>query len=121
MSTWMALYFELKPGHEEAVEEIFKNSGRPDHEVKDDQGNVVGKHWRTLVFVGQGKACRVIEVDGDLIAVSRHMARQDEVVELEALLEEHLAQPRDMTTPEGAMTFFMKAGMRCVLNRHADD
>lgn len=120
MSTWMALYFELKPGHSDAVEELFKNSGRPEHDVKDEDGNVVGKLLRTLVFVGKDKACRVIEVEGDMMAVSRHMARQQEVVELEAQLEEHLAQPRDMTSPEGAMQFFMNAGMRCVLNRSAE-
>ena len=119
MSTWMALFFALKPGHEEAVEELFKNSGRPEHEVKDESGAAVGKLLRTLVFVGQEKACRVIEIEGDIMAVSRHMAQQQEVVELEAQLEEHLAQPRDMTSPQGAMEFFMKAGMRCVIDRSA--
>ena len=119
MSTWMALFFALKPGHEDAVEELFKNSGRPEHVVKDDDGNQVGMLLRTLVFVGQGKACRVIEIDGDIMAVSKHMSQQDEVVELEAQLEEHLAEPRDMTSPQGAMEFFMKAGMRCVIDRAA--
>jgi len=116
---WMALFFELKPGHEDAVEELFKNSGRPEHDVRDEDGNVVGKLLRTIVFVGKEKAVRVIEVEGDIMAVSRHMSRQQEVIELEAALEEHLAQPRDMVTPEGAMQFFANAGMRCVLDRSA--
>ena len=121
MSTWMALYFGLKPGHENEVEEIFKNSGRPEHDVLDEAGNVVGRLMRTLVFVGQGRAVRVIEIEGDIMAVSKHMAKQQEVVELEELLEEHLSEPRDMRSPEGAMQFFMNAGMRCVVNRSDKD
>jgi len=115
----MALYFELKPGSEEAVEELFSESGRPEHDVRDQAGNVVGTLLRTLVFIGRGRAVRVIEIDGDMIAVSRHMSLQPEVQELEAALEEHLASPRDMTNPQGAMDFFMEAGMRCVLHRQA--
>ncbi len=117
MSTWMALYFGLKPGHEAEVEEIFRTSGVPEHDVRDESGAVVGRLLRTIVFVGAAKAVRVIEVDGDMMAVSRHMAKQQEVIALEAKLEEHLAEPRDMVTPEGAMAFFMNAGMRCVLHR----
>lgn len=121
MSTWIALYFALKPGHEEAVEEIFRTSGRPDHDVRDESGEVVGRLLSTLVFVGKEKGVRVIEIEGDLMVVSRHMARQAEVVELEQQLEEHLAEPRDMRSPEGAMKFFMNAGMHCVLQRKHDD
>lgn len=117
MSTWMALYFGLKPGHENEVEELFRTSGRPDHDVLDESGEVVGRLLRTLVFVGQEKAVRVIEVEGDIMAVSRHMARQDEVRELEEKLEEHLSTPRDMRSSEGAMAFFLSAGMRCVVDR----
>jgi hypothetical protein len=121
MSIWMALFFALKPGHEDAVEEIFRTSGRPDHEVKDEDGNVVGRLQRTIVFLGKEKAVRVIEVEGDIMAVSKHMARQDEVRELEDKLEEHLAVPRDMRTPEGAMTFFAEAGMRMIIHRTDHD
>ncbi|HEV7886634.1 MAG TPA: SchA/CurD-like domain-containing protein [Acidimicrobiales bacterium] len=120
-STWLALYFALKPGHEDEVEEIFKNSGRPAHNVLDDSGEVVGRLLRTMVFLGKEKAVRVIEVEGDILTVSRHMSRQDEVIQLEAKLDEHLAVARDMVTPEGAMQFFVEAGMRCVVNRTDHD
>jgi SchA/CurD like domain len=117
MSTWLGLFFALKPGHEDEVAQIFETSGRPDHDVRDESGEVVGRLLRTLVFVGKEKAVRVIEIEGDLMTVSRHMARQDEVRELEEKLEAHLAVPRDMRSPEGAMKFFAEAGMRCVVNR----
>lgn len=121
MSTWLALFFPLKPGHEEAVKEVFRTSGRPDHEVKDDDGNVVGRLLRTIIFVGKEKAVRVIEVEGDIMTVSRHMSRQDEVREVEDALDEHLAVPRDVRNPEGAMKFFMEAGMEMVIHRTDQD
>jgi hypothetical protein len=121
MSTWMALHFELRPGSEDEVSSIFANSGRPEHTVRDEQGNEIGRLLRTLVFVGKGRAVRVIEIDGDVMAVSRHMSQQQEVQELEALLDKHLAKPRDMTNPAGAAAFFAEAGMRCVVHRQADE
>lgn len=119
MSTWMALHFELKPGSEDDVATIFAESGRPDHTVRDEAGHEVGRLLRTLVFVGQARAVRVIEIEGDLMAVSKHMSQQQEVQELEAKLDQHLAKPRDMTNPMGAAKFFAEAGMRCVLEREA--
>jgi hypothetical protein len=118
-SLWSGLLYPLKPGTEDVVAKIFANSGRPDHEVKDDDGTVVGRLLRTLVFVGPEQAIRVIEVDGDLRTVSRHMSRQEPVRAFEREIEEHLAVPRDMVTPEGAMKFFAEAGMQAVSVRPA--
>lgn len=113
-SMWSGLIYPLKAGTEDVVAKIFADSGRPDHAVKDDEGNVVGRLLRTLVFVGPEIAIRVIEVDGDLRTVSRHMSRQPQVRAFEREIEEHLAVPRDMVTPEGAEKFFRDAGMRPV-------
>jgi SchA/CurD like domain len=112
VGTWSGLIYPLKPGTEETVADIFRRSGRPNHDVLDDDGNVVGRLIRTLVFVGPGLAIRVIEVDGDLRSVSRHMSRQPQVRAFEREIEQHLAVPRDMVTPEGAERFFRDAGMR---------
>lgn len=120
MSQWFALLYKLKPGTEEAVTKIFQESGRPDHEVKDDEGNSVGTLLRTMIFMGTEACVRVIEVDGDLPTVARHMGRQETVREFEIAIEEHLAEPRDMRSPEGAQEFFQRAGMRLVLDRKAD-
>lgn len=121
MSQWFALLYKLKPGSEGAVTQVFQESGRPDHEVKDDEGNVVGTLLRTMVFMGTGACVRVIEVDGDLITVARHMGRQDTVRAFEEKIEEHLAETRDMRSPEGAQAFFRNAGMRVVLDRKHDE
>jgi len=121
MSTWHALLYPIKPGSEETVKELFRNSGRPDFDVKDENGNVVGRLLATMAFVGREAAIRVIEVDGPLPLVAAHMSRQPEVREFERQLEEHLAEPRDMVSPEGARAFFQRAGMENVLNRRAPE
>lgn len=121
MSEWFALLYKLKPGEEEAVAELLRATGRPDHEVKDEGGNVVGALLTTMVFLGEETAVRVIEFEGDLPTVSRHMSRQPEVVDFERKVEQHLSEPRDMRSPEGARAFFQKRGLRPVLIRRHDD
>ena len=62
MGTWHALFYPLKPGSEEKVKELFRESGRPNFEITDGNGEVVGKLLGTMAFVGREMAVRVIEV-----------------------------------------------------------
>jgi hypothetical protein len=119
--TWHALFYPLKPGSEEKVKELFRASGRPQFDVLDQEGNEVGKLLGTMAFVGKEMAVRVIEVEGALPLVAAHMSRQPEVRQFERELEEHLSEPRDMTTPEGARDFFRNAALECVLVRRHDE
>ena len=121
MSQWLGLLYKLKPGTEAAVEELFRKSGRPNHDIPGEDGTVKGKLIRTLVFMGKGLCVRVIEVEGDLTEVAAHMSRQKPVQEFERGIEQYLAVPRDMVTPGGAQAFFRESGLRCILNRHRDD
>ena len=121
MAEWFALQYKLKPGSEEQVAAIFRDSGRPDHDVRGEDGTPIGRLLTTLVFVGRELAVRVIQVEGDLRAVSRHLSRQPQVREFERAIEPHLATPRDMVTPDGAQNFFRDAGLRCVLLRRHDE
>jgi SchA/CurD like domain-containing protein len=120
MSQWHALYYPLKAGSEETVKQLFKASGRPKFDVRDDQGHVIGRLLGTMAFVGKEMAVRVIEVEGPIPMVAAHMSRQPEVKEFERQLEDHLAVPRDMVTPEGARAFFRDAALECVLARRHD-
>jgi hypothetical protein len=120
VSTWHALFYPLKAGSEETVKELFRTSGRPRFEVRNDDGDVVGRLLGTMAFVGKEMAVRVIEVEGPLPMVAGHMSRQPEVREFERQLEEHLSRPRDMVTPEGARQFFRDAALECVLARRHD-
>lgn len=121
MGTWHALFYPLKPGSEDKVKEIFRTSGRPDFEVKDQDGTVVGRLLATMAFVGTEMAVRVIQVEGPLPLVAGHIGRQPAVRDFERQLEEHLSQPRNMTTEEGARAFFRQAALECVLQRRHDE
>ncbi|HEX5402954.1 MAG TPA: SchA/CurD-like domain-containing protein [Pseudonocardiaceae bacterium] len=120
MSTWQALYYPLKPGSEEIVKDLFRRSGRPRFDVRDADGEMAGRLLGTMAFVGRGMAVRVIEVEGAIPVVAAHMSQQPEVREFERQLEQYLAVPRDMVTPEGARKFFRDASLECVLSRRHD-
>jgi hypothetical protein len=120
MSTWHALFYPLKAGSEEVVKDLFRRSDRPEFDVRDADGKIVGRLLGTMAFVGREMAVRVIEVEGSLPMVAAHMSRQPEVGEFERQLEAHLTQPRDMRTPEGARAFFRDSALECVLNRRHD-
>lgn len=117
---WHALFYPLKPGSEDAVKELFRDSGRPTFDVEDADGKVVGRLLGTMAFVGKEMAVRVIEVEGPLPVVAAHMSRQPEVRAFENELESHLSRPRDMRSPEGARAFFRDAALECVLTRRHD-
>lgn len=119
-SQWFALIYPIKPGSRDTVATLFENSGRPDHTVRNDDGEVVGRLLTTIVFVGQEACVRVIEVEGDIKTVARHMSRQTEIRDFEREIESHLMVPRDMSSPGGAQAFFQTAGMECVLYRRHD-
>jgi len=121
MSDWLALLYKLKPGNEEPVSQLFRETGRPEHEIRDSDGNVAGRLLTTMVFVGHEAAVRVIEVEGDIRAVAAHISQQPEVKEFERKIEDYLAEPRDLSTPEGARAFFHRSGMRPVIIRRHDD
>lgn len=121
MSNWLALLYKLKPGNKEAVAEIFRQSGRPDHDVRGEDGEPIGRLLTTMVFVGEEAAVRVIEVEGDIRAVAGHISQQDEVKEFERKIEHYLAEPRDLSNPEGARAFFHRSGMQPVFIRRHDD
>ena len=121
MAEWLALLYKLKPGNREAVTEIFQQSGRPDHDVRGEDGQEIGRLLRTMVFVGEEAAVRVIEVEGDIRGVAAHISQQPEVKDFEQKIEQYLAEPRDLSNPEGARAFFHRSGMRLVLHRQHDD
>jgi hypothetical protein len=118
---YWALIWSVKPGTEEAVKEAFRNYGYPDHTVKDEDGNVRGRLISTQVFMRENVVVRVIEAEGDLPVIAQHMGRQPAIRELESQLDNYLAEPRDMSTPEGAREFFMKSSMECLIARRHDE
>lgn len=116
-----ALMWNVKPGTEDRVREIFSNYESPDPIVKDENGNVEGKLIGTQVFLKGNTVVRVMEVEGAFPKVAAHLGRQPQIRDLEAKLDEILEEPRDMSTPKGAAQFFGRTAMECLLARRLDE
>jgi hypothetical protein len=123
MAQYWALMWDIKPGSQDAVRQAFKEYGRPDHTVRDEQGNDVGTLLSTQVFMKGNTVIRVVETTDDvpLPVLGQHMGRQPAIRELEDKLDEYVAEPRDMSTSEGAREFFMKSTMELLVTRRHDE
>lgn len=110
-----AVTYDIKPGFEDELAEIFGNFRR----VKSDQvrtatGEQAGRILSTAVFIRDATLVRVIEYEGDLDAVARHMAGQPGVREVERKLKPYLSRPRDTDTAEGFVATFRRSLLRTV-------
>lgn len=121
MSQHWALIWNVKPGTEKQVEEIFANYESPDRIIRDEQGNEKGKLLATQIYMKDNTIVRVMEIEGELREAAAHLGRQPQIRALEDKLDPLLETPRDMSTPEGARQFFMSTMMRCLVARTFDD
>ncbi len=123
MSQYWALMWDIKPGAQDEVREAFKKYGRPDHTIRDADGNEVGTLLSTQVFMKGETIVRVVETtDGvPLPLLGQHMGRQPAIRELEDKLDELIAEPRDMSNDQGAREFFMKSTMEPLVTRRHDE
>lgn len=117
MSEHLALIWNVKKGTEDEVADLFKDYHAPEYIARDEEGNEVGRLISTQVFMRENTVVRVIEFEGPMPVISKHMSQQKGIKELEDKLDDYLEEPRDMTTPEGVRAFFMSTGMRCLVAR----
>jgi len=112
---YAAITYNVKPGHEDEIAEIFANFRRVDSPVlRDEKGDKVGELLGTAVFIRDDLMVRVIHYDGDFAAIGRHMAAQKGVHLLEEKLAPYLAERRDTATVDGFQTYFRNSTMRCI-------
>ena len=116
-----ALIWNVRPGTEDRVREIFADYKAPDPVVKDEDGNVEGRLIATQVFLKGNTVVRVMEVEGAFPKVAAHLGRQPSIQKIEAALDEILETPRDMSTPQGAAKFFMDTSMECLISRRLSE
>ena len=109
-----AIMFRIKPGTESQVKDLLANYEPPEW-VTPDGARLLG----TSIFVKDGLVVRMMEVDGPLPSIMAHLARQPSIRQVEADLDPFLAEPRDLSTPEGAKAFFGRAMMDHVTTRFA--
>jgi hypothetical protein len=122
MRQYWALTWNVRPGTEQAVRDLFASYGRPDHTVRDPEGNELGTLISTQVFMKDNTIVRVVETDvEDLRVLAQHMGRQPAIRDLEMQLDQYLEKPRDMSNPQGAAQFFRETAMDCLVSRRHDE
>ncbi|MEU3096132.1 SchA/CurD-like domain-containing protein [Streptomyces sp. NPDC006967] len=104
-----ALTFTVKPGSESKVAEHLAAYKSPKAQVDDTT-----RLRRTSLFMHGNRVVRAVEVEGDLLAALRHVARQPEVRAVEEAINPYLEQARDLTDPESARLFFTRAALPAV-------
>ncbi len=110
---YAAITYQVKPGHEDEIAEIFRGFQRVDTPImRDEDGNEVGRLLGTAVFIKDGFMIRVIHYEGDFAAIGRHMGRQPGVHALEQKLAPYLENRSQATTPEEFRAHFRAATMR---------
>ncbi|QMU78128.1 SchA/CurD [Streptacidiphilus sp. PB12-B1b] len=110
-----ALTYDIKAGYEKELTEIFngfKRVGSP--AVGGDQEKPTTRILATAVFLRETTMVRVIEYEGDLQEIARHMASQPGVQEVERKLVPYLSRPRDTGTPEGFVATFNRSLLPCL-------
>ncbi|MCT7353141.1 antibiotic biosynthesis monooxygenase [Streptomyces sp. 15-116A] len=104
-----ALTFTVKPGSESKVAELLAGYQSPRAQVDDTT-----RLRRTSLFMHGNRVVRAVEVEGDLLAALRHVARQPEVRAVEEAINPYLEQDRDLTDPDSARVFFTRAALPAV-------
>lgn len=104
-----ALTFTVKPGSESKVAELLAGYTSPQARVGDNT-----RLRRTSLFMHGNRVVRAVEVEGDLLAALRHVARQPEVRAVEEAINPYLEQDRDLSNPDSARVFFTRAALPAV-------
>ncbi|MFD9814130.1 SchA/CurD-like domain-containing protein [Streptomyces sp. NPDC059080] len=104
-----ALTFTVKPGSEPRVAEILAGYASPEAQVDDTT-----RLLRTSLFLHGNRVVRAVEVQGDLVAALRYIARQPEIQRVEEAINPYLEQDRDLADPNSARMFFTRAALPAV-------
>lgn len=104
-----AITFTVKPGSEPVVADILANYTSPEAQVDETT-----RLRRTSLFMHGNRVVRAVEVQGDLLAALRHVARQPEVRKVEEAINPYLEQDRDLHDPDSARVFFTRAALPAV-------
>jgi len=107
-----AISYDILPGHEKEIEEIFSGFRRVTgaNVPGDSSTRILG----TALFIRDDLMVRFIDYEGDLDAVARHMAGQPGVQEIERKLAPYLSNPRDTGTTDGFLATFQRSLLRCI-------
>jgi hypothetical protein len=118
--TFAAISYDIKPGFDDEVAEIFspanfKRASSP--VIRNGARKIVGHIIGTALFLRGDVMARIIQYDGELDDVARHMAAQTGVHEAERAIAPYLRAPRDTGTEAGFMVYFRRSTMTCLARR----
>jgi hypothetical protein len=111
-----ALAFRVRPGTEERVASLLAGYTAPKLDI-DEHTRLL----RTTVFLQDTLVVRVIEVQGDISAVARHLAQDPNIQRVERELNQYLEEPYDISDPAARRAFFATRLMSLVTHRRAED
>jgi hypothetical protein len=112
---YAAITYDIEPGHEDDIAEVFAGFQRVDTPVlRSGDGEVVGRLLGTAVFVKDDVMVRFIHYEGDFAAIGRHMSTQQGVHAVEQKLAPYLRTRDAAASPEDFKKNFRNALMRCV-------
>jgi hypothetical protein len=111
-----AVMFRVRQGTEETVRNLLA-SYPPPARVTPDGTRLLS----TSVFMKDGLVIRMIEIEGNLPELIKHIASEPSIQNVERELDKYLVEEdkRDASTPEGARDFFRRALMEHVTTRVA--
>lgn len=107
-----ALTFAVRPGTEAQARAVLTDYPRPDTEIEGG-----AKLLGTSVFFWRNHVMRVMDVDGPMPVIQRHLAAQPAIQRTEAALNPLLVEPRDFDDPASTRNFFVRAMMVRVIHR----
>lgn len=110
-----AMTFAVRQGTEQEARQILSSYPRPETDI-DGDARLLG----TTVFFCREQVVRVMDVEGPLLTVMRHLATQPAIRATEAALNPLLAHERDLSDPSAARAFFVRAMMRRAVHRVTD-
>ncbi|MGW1156973.1 SchA/CurD-like domain-containing protein [Streptomyces sp. NPDC002513] len=110
-----ALTFTVKPGSEPEVSRILSGYGRPAAGRRPGGPPLLR---RTSVFLAGNRVIRIIDLDGRLGDAMAHLAEQPQIKAVEAELDPHLAEPRDLSGGDGIRAFLHRALLPVAHDRH---
>jgi hypothetical protein len=121
---YAAISYDIKPGFDAEIAEIFspanfKRASSPI--IRNAKGRVVGHIIGTGLFLSGDAMARVIQYDGELDDVARHMAAQAGVHEAERAILPYLRTPRHTETEAEFIAHFQRSTMTCLVSRVYDD
>lgn len=119
---YAAIKYDVKPGYEKEITELFGHFKRAQTPVfRDEDGTETGRLVGTAVFLTEGMVVRFIHYEGELSDVGKHMGQQQGVHILEEKLKPYLATERDTTSPEKFRAHFANSLLTCISQLSAVD